>query len=243
MTGSYSTHKQTCSFALGRAPSDKGDGRLTISTSHADREGDVLVPEGALLENYRRNPIVLFAHDHYSIPVGKTVAIRVVAGVGLEADFVFLKDDEMAARISNAYEQGVLNAASVGFRPVEWEPLGKSGRRYTKWELLEWSIVEVPANPHATRLLKSLGWQASQATEDVAVIVDESASEPICHDRRKINVSQVFAGQKVGVRQTDDHIWLVTFMTYDLGYFDDETCRLEPIDNPFGPKLLPMSPE
>ena len=65
----------------------------------------------------------------------------------------------------------------------------------------------------------------------------------ICYQRRKINVSQVFAGQKVGVKQTDDHIWLVTFMDYDLGYFDDETCRLEPIDNPFGPKLLPMSPE
>jgi hypothetical protein len=65
----------------------------------------------------------------------------------------------------------------------------------------------------------------------------------ICYQRRKVNVSQVFAGQKVGVRQTDDHIWLVTFMDYDLGYFDDETCRLEPIDNPFGSKLLPMSPE
>ena len=65
----------------------------------------------------------------------------------------------------------------------------------------------------------------------------------ICYQRRKINVSQVFAGQKVGVKQTDDHIWLVTFMDYDLGYFDDETCRLEPIENPFGPKLLPMSPE
>jgi putative transposase len=65
----------------------------------------------------------------------------------------------------------------------------------------------------------------------------------ICWQRRKINVSQVFAGQKVGVKQVADHIWLVTFMQYDLGYFDDETCRLEPIDNPFGPKLLPMSPE
>ena len=65
----------------------------------------------------------------------------------------------------------------------------------------------------------------------------------ICYQRRKINVSQVFGGQKVGVKQVGDHIWLVTFMDYDLGYFDDETCRLEPIDNPFGPKLLPMSPE
>ena len=65
----------------------------------------------------------------------------------------------------------------------------------------------------------------------------------ICWNRRKINVSQVFAGQKVGVKQVSEHIWLVTFLDYDLGYFDDETCRLEPIDNPFGPKLLPMSPE
>jgi putative transposase len=65
----------------------------------------------------------------------------------------------------------------------------------------------------------------------------------ICYQRRKINISQVFAGQRVGVKQVGEHIWLVTFMHYDLGYFDDETCRLEPIDNPFGPKLLPMSPE
>jgi putative transposase len=65
----------------------------------------------------------------------------------------------------------------------------------------------------------------------------------ICYQSRKINVSQVFAGQKVGVKQVGEHVWLVTFMHYDLGYFDDETCRLEPIDNPFGPNLLPMSPE
>ena len=51
------------------------------------------------------------------------------------------------------------------------------------------------------------------------------------------------AGQNVGVTQVGERIWLVTFMHYDLGYFDDETCRLEPIDNPFGPSLLPISPE
>jgi putative transposase len=65
----------------------------------------------------------------------------------------------------------------------------------------------------------------------------------ICFRRRKINLSQVFAGQQVGVRQVDEHLWLVTFMHYDLGYFDDETCRLEPIENPFGSKVLPMSSE
>jgi integrase-like protein len=62
----------------------------------------------------------------------------------------------------------------------------------------------------------------------------------ICFKGRKVNLSQVFAGQNVGVTQVGDRIWLVTFMQYDLGYFDDETCRLEPIENPFGPKVLPM---
>jgi putative transposase len=65
----------------------------------------------------------------------------------------------------------------------------------------------------------------------------------ICFDGRKVNLSHVFAGQNVGVTQVSDRVWLVTFMQYDLGYFDDETCRLEPIENPFGPKVLPMSPE
>ena len=65
----------------------------------------------------------------------------------------------------------------------------------------------------------------------------------ICLNRKKINLSQVFAGQMLGIKQVDEHIWLVSFMHYDLGYFDDEMCRLEPIANPFGPKVLPMSPE
>ncbi|MEP1207757.1 MAG: IS481 family transposase [Rhizobiaceae bacterium] len=64
----------------------------------------------------------------------------------------------------------------------------------------------------------------------------------ICFNGQKINLSQVFAGQTVGIKQTDDKIWLVSFMDYDLEYFDDETCRLEPLANPFGPKVLPMCP-
>jgi putative transposase len=56
-------------------------------------------------------------------------------------------------------------------------------------------------------------------------------------------VSAPTAGQTVGIKQTDNRIWLVSFMHYDLGYFDDETFRLEPLANPFGPKVLPMSPE
>src|SRR6478609_1426998 len=65
----------------------------------------------------------------------------------------------------------------------------------------------------------------------------------ICFGRQKINLSKVFAGQNVGVKQVSGQIWLVSFMNYDLGFFDDETCRLESAENPFGAKVLPMSSE
>ena len=64
----------------------------------------------------------------------------------------------------------------------------------------------------------------------------------ICLGKKKINFSTVFAGQAVGIKEVHDDIWLVSFMDYDLGYFDLETLVLEPLENPFGPKVLPMSP-
>jgi len=62
----------------------------------------------------------------------------------------------------------------------------------------------------------------------------------ICLGHKKINFSTVFAGQAVGIKEVHDDIWLVSFMEYDLGYFDLETRVLEPLENPFGPKVLPM---
>ena len=58
---------------------------------------------------------------------------------------------------------------------------------------------------------------------------------------QKINLSQVFAGQNVGIKQVSERIWLVTFMDYDLGYIDLEQRTLQTIDNPFGTRLSPMS--
>lgn len=63
----------------------------------------------------------------------------------------------------------------------------------------------------------------------------------ICMHRKKINISTVLAGQRLGIKQVDDAIWLVSFMTYDLGYIDLEQRTLQPLDNPFGTRLLPMS--
>jgi putative transposase len=66
----------------------------------------------------------------------------------------------------------------------------------------------------------------------------------ICIGTRKINLSKVFAGQCVGIREVDEQIWLVSFLEYDLGFFDQVEGRVEPAPNPFGPeKVLTMSPE
>jgi len=62
----------------------------------------------------------------------------------------------------------------------------------------------------------------------------------ICLGNKKINFSQVFAGQAVGIKEVHDDIWLVSFMDYDLGYFDLETRVVEALENPFGPKVSPM---
>ena len=66
----------------------------------------------------------------------------------------------------------------------------------------------------------------------------------ICIGRQKINLSTVFAGQIVGLREVEDQIWLVSFLDFDLGFFDREEGRVEPAPNPFVPeKVLTMSPE
>ena len=63
----------------------------------------------------------------------------------------------------------------------------------------------------------------------------------LCLYRKKINLSTCLAGQAVGIKEVDDGIWLVSFMDYDLGYIDLEEKTLQPLNNPFGPKVLPMS--
>jgi len=63
----------------------------------------------------------------------------------------------------------------------------------------------------------------------------------ICMHRKRVNISTVLAGQRVGIKEVDEGIWLVSFMHYDLGYIDLEQRTLQPLDNPFGPRLSPMS--
>jgi hypothetical protein len=91
------------------------------------------------------------------------------------------------------------------------------------------------ASPRPYRGLPEL----SYPLHDREVVV--TACGRICMHRKRVNLSQVFAGQRVGIKEVDEGIWLVSFMHYDLGYIDLEHRTLQPLDNPFGPRLSPMS--
>lgn len=58
----------------------------------------------------------------------------------------------------------------------------------------------------------------------------------ICIGKRKINLSQVFAGQIIDLREVEDQIWLVSFLDYDIGFIDNGENRVEPATNPFAPE-------
>ena len=125
--------------------------RFTISTGAVDRDRDTINPNGWDLDNYRRSPVVLWAHDYDEPPIGKATAI-VATPTALIADVQFVPREiyEFADRVRRMCDGGYLNSTSVGFRPDEYvfnEERG--GVDFLRQELLEFSIVPVPANPEA----------------------------------------------------------------------------------------------
>lgn len=136
------------------------DLEFVLSDATLDRYGDIVDPNGWVLTNFKKNPIALFGHSS-SFPIGTWSNIR-VEGKRLIAklNFAARGTSERIDELISLVEQGILRAVSVGFRPLEAEPIDKEkpygGQRYTKQELLETSLVSVPANPAAVALAKSL---------------------------------------------------------------------------------------
>lgn len=139
---------------------------MTVSTAGVDRDGDRILPEGMDCASYIKNPVLLWAHDYRSLPIGTVRSLTSNKGVGVKARFKFLDGDPFADRVKNAWEQGAVRAASIGFRPKTWDTT-ETGFDVTGWELLEVSLCPVPANAEAVRMLKSLG-----------VIADDPPSDP-----------------------------------------------------------------
>lgn len=141
---------------------------VIISTSALARDGHVLLPEGCQLENYRANPIVLWSHDPDK-PVGNAVDIaigsdKITARVKFAPAGISAQADETRGLV----KADVIRAVSVGFDPIEGEPLDRSrpkgGQRFSVWDLLEFSFVSVPSDTGALVTARSNG-DTDMATE------------------------------------------------------------------------------
>jgi len=133
-----------------------------ISTAAKDRDDEQLLPGGVQLDNYRKNPVVLYGHDYRGLPVGKNIWIK-QDDKGLVAKTVFAKS-EFADQLYRAYTEDIegtgplLKGWSVGFIPRKWTDSKEKDaedapkRIFTEWELLEYSAVPIPSCPEALTL-------------------------------------------------------------------------------------------
>lgn len=117
------------------------------SDDSVDRYGDKINPKGWDLENFKKNPVIMLNHDYHQFPIGKATNVKRKEN-SLVFDIQFSKTLALAKDAFNLVKEGIMKAWSVGFLVKEW---AKSGGEYTidKMELLELSLVGIPANPNA----------------------------------------------------------------------------------------------
>jgi len=138
--------------------SKNGPVTFVASTATPDRYDDIVDQKGWDLRAFQRNPVVLFNHNPNQMPIGKGKAY--LKDGALMIDVEFDKNDPDAQKIESKVRGGFINAVSVGFQPSETIPrsrlsaespyYGKTGMYFPKSELLEVSIVTIPANNEAT---------------------------------------------------------------------------------------------
>ncbi len=126
---------------------------LKVATSDPDRAGDEMVIEGAMTDNFFRNPQFLWSHGQTSEPIhtlGKILKlIKTNTALYALAEYTTRNTSELAEKIYQLDIAGYLPANSIGFRPIEYEENDLGGYRFLKWELIEVSKVELPCNPFA----------------------------------------------------------------------------------------------
>jgi hypothetical protein len=163
------THKAMCETEVKFVEEETRSLNFIISTNKVDRSLDSISPDGWELEAYKRNPVVLWAHDATMVPPAKATEIAIVGGkLKAKAEFVPKENGAVGAfadGLLQLYKGGFLNATSVGFLPIEMhysdEPARKGGLNFVKQELMEFSLVPVPANSEALLEGKAAGIDVS----------------------------------------------------------------------------------
>jgi len=128
-------------------PNKKGEFVFTASTESTDREGDVIKADGWVLDNFKSGGVLLWGHNQDKLPVGKVLWVKQKDGE-LLGKARFNGQTQLSKDVEKLVRMGDLTGISVGFRALESEKTHE-GRMFTKQELLEVSVVNVPANPDA----------------------------------------------------------------------------------------------
>lgn len=172
---------------------EERDGELiqfVVSTPTRDRYGDVVAPDWKL-ENYRANPVVFYNHSAHSV-IGRAHDVRLDKDRRLLADLEFLPRGMSAEAdlVQDLIRAKFLHATSIGFLPEKQSAMrdddgGLTGFRYTGNELLEISVVGIPANPEALAFVKGLNVSDAAASR---VFRGESPALFLAQKRRHIQL-------------------------------------------------------
>ena len=173
------------------------------STGIVDRMGDSVNPEGWKLENYTKNPVIMYAHDYRSLPIGKALNVYVKDGA-LVFDIQFA-DTDFAKQVFALISQKILSAVSVGFIPTKFGVAGQDEYTIMEQELLELSVVPVPANPEALAQVKSLApdvfeFETKEMTDEEKAAVEakkkEEADALAAEEKAKAEAAEAEAKKK-----------------------------------------------
>jgi HK97 family phage prohead protease len=150
-----------------------------LSDGSIDRYGDIIDPSGWDLTKFNRNPIALFNHDS-NFPIGRWENLQ-VKNDSLRG-YLHLAPASSSPRISEIHslvDAGVLRAVSVGFMCIESFPLKSGGKNYTRSELVESSLVSVPANSNAVAVAKAKALQSrGVVSKEVIDMVFQNEDSP-----------------------------------------------------------------
>lgn len=168
VTATYRPLYHVTTAGVVRAAGDRMS--FIASDESPDRLGDVIMASGWKLENFRRNPVLLWAHDARQPAIGRVVDVH-VEGKRLLAS-VEWANTPFAQEVAGLYGDGFMSAVSVGFRPLKSEPQrGGAGTVFLEQELLELSAVAVGAHPDALKkALRSAPSATGHSTDTKAIL-------------------------------------------------------------------------
>lgn len=176
---------------------------FTISSGGVDRDRDTIDPNGWKLDNYRKNPVVLFGHQSRQPPIGRAENVGARDGA-LKADVVFAEPGTyaLADTVRGLVDQDILRSTSVGFIPLKWTlDEERSGVDFFEQELYEFSIVPIPSNTDALRDLK--GVDLAPLVEWAELTLDTAKGPGLWVPKEVAQARKIAAGEPVSVAVPD----------------------------------------